>query len=53
MNKFGQIVSNFDTFGEKVTLNFRGKDSFKTKRGGFLTLIIYSIVLWQVLILLN
>ena len=40
------FISDFDVFGEPVSLNFRGKTSFQTKRGGVLTLGIYAIVIW-------
>ena len=53
MKKFGQTVSSFDIFGKAVTLNFRGRGTFKTKRGGFLALGIYVLILWQVLILIG
>ena len=46
MSKIGALISDFDVFGEPVSLNFRGKTSFQTKRGGALTLGIYAIVLW-------
>ena len=53
MKKFGETLSGLDSFGEQVALNFRGKNTFQTKRGGFLTLGIYVIVLWQVLELIG
>ena len=53
MKKFGQTVSGLDVFGKQVMLNFRGKSTFKSKRGGFLTLGIYILILWQVLILIG
>ena len=46
MSKIGNFISDFDVFGEPVSLNFRGKTSFQTKRGGVLTLGIYAIVIW-------
>ena len=46
MNSFGQAITNIDAFGAPINLTFRGKTSFKTKRGGLLTIMIYLLTLW-------
>ena len=45
MNYIGKKITDLDNLNGPVTLNFRGKDRFKTLRGGILTLAIYLCVL--------
>ena len=47
-NKLGQLIANMDAFGAPIQLNFRGKTNFQTKRGGLISIIIYSLTFWQI-----
>ena len=38
-------ITDLDNFAPAVTLNFRGKDRFKTTRGGIITIVSYIAVL--------
>ena len=48
MKTIGKTLADIDAFGNPVTLYFQGKNSFQTRRGGLLSLVIYVFVLWQV-----
>ena len=47
-SSFGRALASIDAFGASIDLNFKGKTKFTTKRGGILTILIYSLTLWQV-----
>ena len=34
------MVKRFDQYGKAITLNFKGEDSFKTKVGGLMSLLL-------------
>ena len=46
-NYVSNMVVDLDAFGQPITLNFDGKDTFKTGQGGILSIIIYSLFFWQ------
>lgn len=37
----GSFVQNFDSFGEKIQINLKGKDTITTKLGGVCGLFVY------------
>ena len=42
---FKKFFTSFDTFGEPVSLNYRGETSFKTFIGAAFTIVIKSLLL--------
>ena len=44
----GHAITSMDAFGAPISLTFKGKTSFKTMRGGILTVIIYFLMFWQI-----
>jgi hypothetical protein len=42
---FGKFLHNFDNFGEKISINLKGKDVITTKLGGLCGLSIYLFLL--------
>lgn len=38
-------ISNFDMFGQGISLNMKGNDNFKSPFGGFTSLGIFSIMI--------
>ena len=45
IKKVSSKIADLDNFGPTVALNFRGKDRFKTTRGGLITIVSYLVVL--------
>ena len=45
-NRFLEFVRDQDMFGETISLNFKGKTSFQTLPGGFLSITIKFVLLW-------
>ena len=43
--KFSEQVTKFDRFGESISVNYRGKDKFKTFGGFFATLCNFIVIL--------
>ena len=39
------LLLRLDVFGHKVGVHYRGEDQYRTKIGGLLTLITYTLVL--------
>jgi len=42
--KKGDLLKKFDVFGVEVGLTFNGDSNFKTKVGGFLTILIFILL---------
>ena len=40
-----KVLEHFDIFASSLSLNFKGKESFKTVWGGILSLILLSVCL--------
>ena len=53
MERFSIALTSVDAFARKISLNFGGNDSHKTLRGGFITVLVYMITLWQSLALVS
>ena len=45
MNKFIKFFVSLDSFGEPVTLNYRGSSTFKTAIGAFLSIGLSVFIL--------
>jgi len=45
VSQFGEGVKSVDMFGQGVTLNIAGKETFQTWGGALLTLIVYGFSL--------
>ena len=43
--KLSNVVKAFDKFGEKVSFNHKGNDTYRTKLGGFFGFATYVTVL--------
>ena len=46
--KLSHAITSMDAFGAPISLNFKGKTSFQTFRGGILTVIIYILMFLQI-----
>ena len=44
----GNAITSLDAFGAPISLNFKGRTSFQTMRGGVLTVIIYFLTFWLI-----
>lgn len=44
LSKSGEFIKGFDGYGQPVTLNFMGDETFKTVPGGAITVAI--ILIW-------
>ena len=45
MGKIEQFLVSRDIFGHKIGVNYKGKDSYQTKLGAFLTFATYGLIL--------
>ena len=45
MFKFIKYIVSLDAFGEPVTLNYRGKSTYKTGLGAFFTICLRAFIL--------
>ena len=36
-----------DIYGQPVTVNYRGRDAFKTKLGAFCSIVTYALILFN------
>ena len=45
MGKIGDFLVSQDIFGHKIGVNYKGKDSYQTKLGAFLTFATYGLIL--------
>lgn len=43
--QIGDLFKSFDIYGEKISLTYKGEDSFKTFPGAFASILVISIVL--------
>ena len=43
--KFGALLKRLDIYGHKISVNYRGKDAFKTKLGGLVSLATYVLII--------
>ena len=43
---FGNFVRSFDVFGEPVSLNYKGEQSFKTIIGALFTLVLKLFIIF-------
>lgn len=43
-SSFSQRLSSLDQFGQPIELNFKGRSSFNTTCGGFITLLVNTLV---------
>ena len=53
VHQTGMCFSSMDAFGAPVTLNIQNMNKYQTCRGGLITLVIYTITLWQSLALVE
>ena len=44
MSSFGSFIRGLDRYGQPVTVNYQGEDTYKTKTGGILTILVYALV---------
>lgn len=49
IKKWFNKLKNLDGFGEKVSLNFRGRETYQTKLGGTFTLTIITLMVYFIL----
>ena len=49
-NQASGFVKSFDLYGQPITLNYQGEDTFKTCPGGFISMIILGIMLFYALL---
>ena len=45
MFKFSKYLTSLDSFGEPVTLNYKGSSTFKTGFGAFFTIVTSAFIL--------
>ena len=50
MQKF---IQRFDDFGDQISLNFQGASRFQTFRGGIITIGVYTLCMWQIILMLQ
>ena len=43
MERFSDFITSFDIFGHPVRVNYKGKDTFKTRLGAFCTVSMYVL----------
>ena len=53
MASFGKFLVEQDMFGQPVTVNFKGSDVYKTKLGAFLSLATYSLIIFNLVSLIQ
>ena len=49
---FSKFVTDWDIFGHQVNISYLGNSSYKTKFGAFVTLLLYSIMIANMVILI-
>ena len=42
--KLEEFLVNQDVFGHKIGVHYRGKDTYQTRLGAFLTIVTYSLM---------
>ena len=47
LGRFGDFLVEKDIYGQPVTVNYMGSDTFKTKLGAFVTLLTYALMLFN------
>ena len=45
LKRFSAFVRSFDKFGEPVKMLYKGEDTYKTKLGAFLSILLNTVVL--------
>ena len=40
-----QLLHRFDIFEKPITLTFKGKQTYSTKFGGFVGLLLYAVII--------
>lgn len=43
--KFGKYLKEVDIFGQPISVLYQGSDVYKTRLGGFVTILTYVLVL--------
>ena len=49
--RFVDFLVDFDIFGQPIGVNYKGKDVFKTKIGALVTLMAYTVILFNLVTL--
>ena len=47
------VIRNLDAFGSPVNVNFKGKTSVKSLPGAFVTIVLYAVTLYVVVLRIN
>ena len=44
MNRISNFIRGFDSYGEPINVNYRGSNSYQTLLGGFLSIMVLTLV---------
>jgi hypothetical protein len=51
-----KMLKKFDQFGKAITLNFKGEETFKTKVGGLLSILLFvainAFAIWKFVVMI-
>ena len=45
--KIDSLFKSIDIFGHPISVNYRGEDTFKTRLGAFFTIVVYTLMIFN------
>ena len=48
MSAFGKFIKKLDIYGHEVSMNYRGDEAYRTKFGGFFSLVTFVLIIINV-----